>query len=288
MESNSYTSTLPARPDTRISESKLRVFHLVSARLSVNFGTVQPNNGGGGEFSVSKSPVAAARIADSASGLATEMVAELPQSYGQPLLVAVARDPHTLFAYWDIDWATVFAGTPPVDRTVRLRVLAEDGAEESAQAVEPMAGSAYVGVSVADATYTLELGYEQPAGHWNSVLKSASATTPRDGVVTEDAEFHLATIPLHLSFQRLLDVFRCPQFDGRSLSSAIGASQVHWREQTPSAAPIGDGFEEEPTAGTLSDRAELQAQARAPGALRQQLTRAMHAQSCWSGSSSGN
>ena len=64
---------------------------------------------------------------------------QLPRFYGEPVLFAIARDPRTIFAYWSIDWASIFYTTAPVDRQVHLRVYRGDGGDEAAAAAEPMA-----------------------------------------------------------------------------------------------------------------------------------------------------
>src|SRR5207244_8773410 len=71
-------------------------------------------------------------------------VVELPRVYGAPLLFAIARDPRTLFAYWNVDWSSIFENTAPVDRQVHLRVYRSDGSEETVAAVEPMVGRCYL------------------------------------------------------------------------------------------------------------------------------------------------
>src|SRR5271165_3275538 len=40
----------------------------------------------------------------SASTLAFEDLGELPQSYGDDTLFLIARDPHWMFSYWDVNW----------------------------------------------------------------------------------------------------------------------------------------------------------------------------------------
>ena len=65
-------------------------------------------------------------------------VVELPRVYGAPILFAIARDPRTIFTYWNIDWPTIFAKTAPVDRQVHLRVRGPGGIEETSAAVEPI------------------------------------------------------------------------------------------------------------------------------------------------------
>jgi len=137
---------------------------------------------------------------------------ELPRFSGEPLLFAIARDPRTIFAYWSIDWAATFGNTPPVDRQVHLRVYRDDGGEETVAAAEPMAGNYYITVSQPRVTYHVELGYYQPTNIWHTVATSEDVTMPPDSV-SEATHLDLATIPLHLSFQRLIDLFRANNSD---------------------------------------------------------------------------
>ncbi len=145
---------------------------------------------------------------------------DLPKSYGGPALYLMPRDPETLFAYWDVDWRAAFQDGMPTKRKVHLRILKADGTEETAQEIEPMAGSCYVTVSNADALRTGDLGFYQPAQVWHSVAVSAAVEMPRaSGREPADAEF--ATIPLHLSFQRMIDAFRRSHHESASLTSML-------------------------------------------------------------------
>lgn len=155
---------------------------------------------------------------------ASDDLGELPGSYGGPLLVAIARDPQTLFAYWDVDWPATFGDSPPPDRTVHLRVLDGGGTEVSTITVEPLAGSCYLSVVGSDNAYRLELGYFQRAGEWTAVAVSEPVITPRDSVA-ETGDFQLATIPLHLKFQQIVDAFRGSKFDGEALATMIAQLQ---------------------------------------------------------------
>ena len=132
---------------------------------------------------------------------------ELPRVYGASLLFAIARDPRTIFTYWCIDWPSIFKNTEPVDRQVHLRVYRSDGAEETSTPAEPMAGQSYLSVSRPGGAYRVEIGYYAPEGVWNSVATSDEIAMPRN-TVAESADVDLATIPFHLSFQRLIDLFR--------------------------------------------------------------------------------
>jgi hypothetical protein len=149
-------------------------------------------------------------------------VVELPRVYGAPLLFSIARDPHTVFAYWVIDWSSIFGNTAPVDRQVHLRVYRSDGSEETSEAVEPMAGNCYVTVAEPREKYCLEIGFYQPAGVWNSVTKSDPVTMPPESVA-QSVDVDVATIPFHLSFQRLIDTFRAS--NGNALSEIVSRLQ---------------------------------------------------------------
>ncbi len=151
---------------------------------------------------------------------------DLPKSYGAPILFAIPRDPHTIFTYWNIDWSNAFSRDQPVDRQVYLRVKRSDGADEAEQPVEPMLGTHYAPVARPRGVYQVELGYYQPAGVWNPVATSELVTMPPDSP-SEAADVDVATVPFHLSFQRLIDMFRTAngdaiasvlsRFEGRAL-----------------------------------------------------------------------
>jgi hypothetical protein len=130
----------------------------------------------------------------------------LPRVHGAPMLFAIARDPGTIFTCWSVDWLTVFAKTVPVDRQVHLRVYRADEVEEKNVAVEPMAGCCYIAIPRPSGSYHVEIGYYQPADVWHSVAVSDEVRMPPDQVAPP-ADFDLVTIPLHLRFQRLLDLF---------------------------------------------------------------------------------
>lgn len=183
---------------------------------------------GGAEFVLSSEPVVPPqdRGPDSAGLRDYENLGELPRSYGGAFLFAIARDPHTLFVYWDTDWAAVFGENPPADRKVHLRVLWHEGIEESTVAVEPLAASHLLTVMHARSSYRVEIGYYAPENVWNSVAISAPVITPPDDVA-ENGPVDVATIPFHLSFQRIVDTFRGSKYDGDALAEILGQLQHH-------------------------------------------------------------
>lgn len=146
----------------------------------------------------------------------------LPRVHGAPTLFAIARDRRTIFTYWSIDWPAAFAKTVPVDRQAHLRVYRADGLEEESVAVEPMSGNCSIAVSRPGGSYHVEIGYYQPADVWNSIATSNEVTMPRDSFA-DDGEVGLATIPFHLSFQRLLDLLGASK--GDALAETISQFQ---------------------------------------------------------------
>jgi hypothetical protein len=171
-------------------------------------------------FRISEGPVV--HVARSEQSLDLEDAVGLPRAYGEPIFFAIARDPHTIFTYWNIDWPSIFESTSPIDRQVHLRVYKNDGAQETSTAAEPMTGSCCLSVSEPRGVYRVEIGYYQPKDVWNAVATSDAVTMPPDSV-SESEDVDLATIPFHLSFQRLIDLFRAS--NGDALTEIISRLQ---------------------------------------------------------------
>jgi hypothetical protein len=93
-----------------------------------------------------------------------------------------------------------------------LRIHRLDGEQETSVAAEPMAGSCSLTVSEPRGAYRVEIGFYQPNTVWNSVATSEKVTMPPESVA-ENLDVDLATVPFHLSFQRLVDLFRLSKGD---------------------------------------------------------------------------
>jgi Domain of unknown function (DUF4912) len=148
---------------------------------------------------------------------------ELPRIYGPPRLFAIARDPYTIFAYWNIDWLSIFKDGEPADRQVHLRVCCADGLEEKSVAVEPMAGMHYITMSRRHPSCRIEIGYYQPADVWRSVATSNEIMMPTDEI-SEAEQADLATIPFHVAFHQLVDLFGAAK--GEALAMVISRFQT--------------------------------------------------------------
>jgi Domain of unknown function (DUF4912) len=147
----------------------------------------------------------------------------LPRFHGPPRLLAIARDPWTIFAYWNVNWPSIFKNAAPIDRQVHLRFHCTDGLEEKEAAVEPMAGMHYVTMSRRHRACRIEIGYYQPADIWHSVAMSNEIMIP-PAETSEAEHVDLATIPFHLGFQQLVDLFGAANHD--ALASVISRFQA--------------------------------------------------------------
>ena len=134
-----------------------------------------------------------------------EELTELPVHSGKPLLIAIARNPRTLFVCWSVDWPAAFAKGLPADRCAHVRI--RQNGNEKTVAVEPMIGSCAIEELEPGETYSVELGYYAPPETWNSVVTGNKVMMP---FTSESAHqmIDVATVPFHLTFQRILDVFR--------------------------------------------------------------------------------
>ena len=167
-----------------------------------NSKTTSGKPGGRAGFRISGGPVTANHAA-----APTPEAVQLPSSYGSPILFAIPRDPHTIFTYWNIDWSDAFARNAPADRQVYLRLKRRDGSDEIEEAIEPMLGSHFLLVAEPAGAYQVELGFYDPGDVWNSIATSDRVTMPPD-TSSKNAEIDIATVPFHLSFQRMIDLFR--------------------------------------------------------------------------------
>jgi hypothetical protein len=149
---------------------------------------------------------------------------ELPASYGVDLLYVIARDPKTLFLYWDLDWTWLFAKAELSARQVQLRIFRDDGAVEATTEINPFTGHCYIDVSAPGTRYYCELGaFEGDA--WKCLARSGRSATPND-TMSDDLAADFATLPLHLSFQRLLDILRTTKTSRETLASSVAQLQA--------------------------------------------------------------
>ena len=210
-----------------------------------------------GAYQISEGPVTSSSLHGGVTDAAGDM--PLPAHYGRPLLLAVARDPRTLFVCWSVDWPSAFANGVPADRRAHVRLRSND--EDRTVGVEPTVGSCVIEALKPGETYMVELGYYAPADSWNVIVTGNEVMMPFESESPHEA-IDVATVPFHLTFQRMLDIFRVS--NGGDFLNALA------RLQERAAAPAELTGEEK---GVLQALDLSEAELRNVAAYREALTK---------------
>lgn len=148
----------------------------------------------------------------------------LPRSYGDSILFAIARDPASLFVYWDINWSSAFAGVTGQDRKAYLRIFDSNGSEIKRIEIEPLSNSCDLSVGQPRSSYRIEIGYFDRERTWHAVGASDTVTTPADKIGTL-APGDFALVPFHITFQRLTQLFRAAKNPDEPLTQSLARLQ---------------------------------------------------------------
>jgi hypothetical protein len=171
-----------------------------------------PASGPGEKFSLGAFPPA-----QSFSG------GELPESYGTKKLFLTARDPHWLYAHWDLTRPQQLElNSSSTDGHLVLRIFAGkiEGHPAYEIHVHPESRHWFAHVERAGISYAAELGYYSALGKWTRVAVSSGTVTPPDAVSLED-EAEFATIPFEFPFARLMQIIEEAVHENISLAQAI-------------------------------------------------------------------
>ena len=136
--------------------------------------------------------------------------AALPAAYGTGKLLLAARDPHWLYACWDL--------TPEqqrrynalsTDRHLVVRLHSGTGGARPAREVHvhPESRHWFIHVDRPETQYVAALGYYRPGHRWVTVATSPPAITPADTVST-DHTVRFATIPAQTTLTQLAALAR--------------------------------------------------------------------------------
>jgi hypothetical protein len=152
-----------------------------------------------------------------------ESPGELPEAYGTKQLLLTARDPHWLYARWDLTQEQQRKyNSLSNDRHMVIRIFAGDDKAKpfSEVHVHPESTHWFVHVGRAGTTFTAELGYYQPNGKWIGISTSGSTLTPPD-TMSEETTAQFATIPIEVPFAQLLDFARAVVRENVPLAEVI-------------------------------------------------------------------
>jgi hypothetical protein len=149
--------------------------------------------------------------------------ADLPEAYGTRQLFLTARDPHWLYAHWDLTREQqTRCNTRSTDGHLVLRVYPHklEGHPITEIHVHPESRHWFAHVERAGDSYAAELGYYSSLGKWVRVAESAATVTPPDAVSPEaGAEF--ATIPFEFPFARLMEIIKAAVQENLPLAQAL-------------------------------------------------------------------
>jgi len=149
--------------------------------------------------------------------------AELPEAYGTRQLFLAARDPHWLYAHWDLTREQqLHCNARSADGHLVLRIYAGkvEGHPIYEIHVHPESRHWFAHVERAGDSYAAALGYYSSPGRWVRVAASGSTVTPPDAVSSESsAEF--ATIPFEFPFAKLMEIVKAAVCENLSLAQAI-------------------------------------------------------------------
>ena len=140
----------------------------------------------------------------------SEEIAELPEAYGTRRLLVLARDPHWIYAHWDLTGEQLKAcNVASRDGHLVLRVFKNEvsGKPVVEQPVHPESRNWFVHVPAAGTRYIAQIGYYDRTGRWNEVATSGGTLTPPDSL-SSDTSVRFETIPVAVPFQKLIEIVK--------------------------------------------------------------------------------
>jgi hypothetical protein len=160
---------------------------------------------------------------------------ELPEAYGTKKLFLAARDPHWLYAHWDLTRTQQLkVNAQSSDGHLVLRVYAQkiEGHPTYEIHVHPESRHWFAHVERAGSSYAAELGYYSALGKWMRIAVSSGTMTPPDAASSEtDTEF--ATIPFEFPFAKLMQIIEQAVAENLPLAQAIEELRRHGHPDLP-------------------------------------------------------
>ena len=175
----------------------------------------QPAIGGPGrKYDLGSSPI---------SQKFAEAETELPEAYGTKKLFVTARDPHWLYANWDLtqeQQSKLNARSAEGHLILRVYLSKIEGHPLYEIHVHPESRHWFAHVERAGQPYAAELGYYSTVGRWTRVASSSATVTPPDSV-SENGTAEFATIPFEFPFAKLMEIVKAAVRENRPLAQAV-------------------------------------------------------------------
>ena len=160
---------------------------------------------------------------------------ELPAAYGTKKLFLTARDPHWLYAHWDLTREQQSKlNVKSADGHLVLRIYADrlEGHALHEIHVHPESLHWFAHVERAGNTYVAELGYYSSVGRWTRIAVSSATVTPPDSAAA-DTNTEYATIPFEFPFAKLMQIIEDAVRDHLPLAQAIEELRRHGHPDLP-------------------------------------------------------
>ena len=174
------------------------------------------------------------------SGVRDTPKQDLPEAYGTGRMLLTARDPHWLYAHWDLTREQLRkynAASTDGHLVLRIHQNAVEGAPLSDVHVHPESTNWFINVPHANARYVAQLGYYAANGTWTPVATSAATITPPD-TMSEDHSAWFATLPPELQITELVKVVKSAIGESVPLMEAIQQLRSMGYVQLPDPAAI--------------------------------------------------
>ena len=174
----------------------------------------------------------------------TVAAGELPEAYGTEKLLVAARDPHWLYAHWDLtreqlrDYSRRSA-----DGHLILRAFIDNVAHEPVAEVHvhPESRNWFIHVGRGGTEFVVELGYYAKSDRrWTRISVSAPALTPPDSL-SADTSANFATIPIDVPFEQLLAMVKSAVGENAPLAEAVLQLRAQGHEGLPGPKEIESG-----------------------------------------------
>jgi hypothetical protein len=168
---------------------------------------------------------------------------ELPESYGTSQLFLTARDPHWLYATWDLGREELRKlNALSVDGHLVLKIFRNSTSGDAISQIHlhPESRNWFVPVPHAGAKYVAELGYYDSHSRWKSISTSGSTITPPESLA-EDGEVRFATIPTDVPFEQLVALVKTVLRENVPLAEALQQLRAEGFTQLPGPEQIATG-----------------------------------------------
>jgi hypothetical protein len=167
--------------------------------------------------------------------------AALPEAYGTGKLLLAARDPHWLYAHWDLTPSQQRQyNALSADRHLVIRVYPGTVMERPVREVHvhPESRHWFIHVDHAETQYVAEVGYYPPGRQWVTVATSPPTVTPGETVST-DQTVRFATIPAHVPLSQLAALAKQTEpADLPSMETAREGAQAERFATIPAHVPL--------------------------------------------------